>query len=218
VSTLLAGHWLGERVATDILVLASKGRAFRSLDTLITQQGGQHVLYHPVIVAPAPACRPASSRKPGQPAQPMSVLRWGRVEPAGEDHRAAGQPRRLAQRRLVDRIVAVVGNLVCGPLGGTGAAAATVGSVLTGGDRKSVRTANRPSSSDVDAVGSMDASLGPLCQGRSPTALSRSIPFRRPTSSSIPRVTPDHPADSTHPPADRHGRCVPLRGVSHTAT
>jgi hypothetical protein len=42
---LPAGHWLGERAATDIFVLARKGRAFRSLDTLITRQGGQHVLY-----------------------------------------------------------------------------------------------------------------------------------------------------------------------------
>lgn len=42
---LPAGHWLGERAATDILVLARKGRAFRSLHTLITRQGGQHVLY-----------------------------------------------------------------------------------------------------------------------------------------------------------------------------
>ena len=42
---LPAGHWLGERAANDILVLARKGRAFRSLNTLITQQGGEHVLY-----------------------------------------------------------------------------------------------------------------------------------------------------------------------------
>lgn len=42
---LPAGHWLGERAATDILVLARKGRAFSSLNTLITRQGGQHVLY-----------------------------------------------------------------------------------------------------------------------------------------------------------------------------
>jgi hypothetical protein len=42
---LPAGHWLGQRAATDVLVLARKGRAFRSLDTLITCQGGQHVLY-----------------------------------------------------------------------------------------------------------------------------------------------------------------------------
>jgi hypothetical protein len=32
---LPSGHWRGERAATDILVLARKGRAFRSLDTLI---------------------------------------------------------------------------------------------------------------------------------------------------------------------------------------
>lgn len=42
---LPAGHWLGERAATDILVLARKRRAFRSLDPLITRQGGKHVLY-----------------------------------------------------------------------------------------------------------------------------------------------------------------------------
>jgi len=40
-----AGHWTGERAATDILVLARKGRAFASLDTLIARQGGMHVLY-----------------------------------------------------------------------------------------------------------------------------------------------------------------------------
>lgn len=37
---LPAGHWLGEHAATDILVLARKGRAFRSLSTLVTNQGG----------------------------------------------------------------------------------------------------------------------------------------------------------------------------------
>jgi hypothetical protein len=42
---LPSGHWRGERVATDILVLASKGRAFRSLDTLVVRQSGQQVLY-----------------------------------------------------------------------------------------------------------------------------------------------------------------------------
>ncbi|HEX9034037.1 MAG TPA: hypothetical protein VF834_19525 [Streptosporangiaceae bacterium] len=42
---LPAGHWTGERAATDILVLARKGRVFTSLDTLIARQGGKHVLY-----------------------------------------------------------------------------------------------------------------------------------------------------------------------------
>jgi hypothetical protein len=42
---LPAGHWHGERAATDILVLARKRRAFSSLDTLIARQGGEHVLY-----------------------------------------------------------------------------------------------------------------------------------------------------------------------------
>lgn len=43
--SLSSGHWFGERAATDILVLAGKGRAFRSLDTLLVRQGGQQVLY-----------------------------------------------------------------------------------------------------------------------------------------------------------------------------
>jgi hypothetical protein len=42
---LPAGHWRGERAATDVLVLARKGRAFSSLDTLIARQGGEHVLH-----------------------------------------------------------------------------------------------------------------------------------------------------------------------------
>jgi hypothetical protein len=39
------GHWQGERAARDILALASKGKAFRSLGSLITRQGGPQVLY-----------------------------------------------------------------------------------------------------------------------------------------------------------------------------
>lgn len=41
---LPAGHWNGERAATDILVLACKGKAFRSLDKLLIRQGGPQVL------------------------------------------------------------------------------------------------------------------------------------------------------------------------------
>jgi hypothetical protein len=43
--TLPAGHWTGARAATDILVLARKGKAFRSLDKLLIRQGGPHVLH-----------------------------------------------------------------------------------------------------------------------------------------------------------------------------
>ena len=43
-TTLPPGHWTGERAATDILVLARKGRAFRSLDKLLTRHGGPQVL------------------------------------------------------------------------------------------------------------------------------------------------------------------------------
>jgi hypothetical protein len=39
------GHWLGERAARDILALAGKGRAFRSLGSLITRHGGPQVLH-----------------------------------------------------------------------------------------------------------------------------------------------------------------------------
>lgn len=39
------GHWQGERAARDILALAGKGRAFRSLGPLLTRQGGLQVLY-----------------------------------------------------------------------------------------------------------------------------------------------------------------------------
>ncbi len=53
--SLPAGHWLGERAATDILVLARKGRAFGSLDTLIARQGGQHVLYGSALTLAAAA-------------------------------------------------------------------------------------------------------------------------------------------------------------------
>lgn len=44
LTVLPAGHWIGERAATDILVLARKGRAFTSLDKLITRQGSPQVL------------------------------------------------------------------------------------------------------------------------------------------------------------------------------
>ncbi len=50
---LPAGHWLGQRAATDILALARKGRAFRSIDTLIVKQGGKNVLYGSVLTLAA---------------------------------------------------------------------------------------------------------------------------------------------------------------------
>jgi hypothetical protein len=46
------GHWLGERAARDILALAGKARAFRSLGPLIARQGGQHVLYGTLSPSP----------------------------------------------------------------------------------------------------------------------------------------------------------------------
>lgn len=43
-ATLPAGHWNGERAANDIIALARKGKAFRSLDKLLIRQGGPQVL------------------------------------------------------------------------------------------------------------------------------------------------------------------------------
>jgi hypothetical protein len=53
LTRLPAGHWTGERAARDILTLARKGRAFASLDAVITRQGGQHVLYGSALVLAA---------------------------------------------------------------------------------------------------------------------------------------------------------------------
>jgi hypothetical protein len=50
---LPAGHWLGKRAASDILALARTGRAFRSLDVLIVEQGGKNVLYGSVLTLAA---------------------------------------------------------------------------------------------------------------------------------------------------------------------
>jgi hypothetical protein len=52
---LPAGHWVGERAAADILTLAAKARAFRSLDALIARQGGRHVLYGSALALAAAA-------------------------------------------------------------------------------------------------------------------------------------------------------------------
>jgi hypothetical protein len=50
---LPAGHWMGERAARDVLTLAAKGRAFRSLDALNIRQGGLHLLYGSALAAAA---------------------------------------------------------------------------------------------------------------------------------------------------------------------
>lgn len=44
IVALPAGHWSGERAATDILALARKGKAFHTLDKLLIRQGGPQVL------------------------------------------------------------------------------------------------------------------------------------------------------------------------------
>jgi hypothetical protein len=44
VIRLPAGHWFGKRTAVNVLALARKGRAFQSLGSLITGQGGPQLL------------------------------------------------------------------------------------------------------------------------------------------------------------------------------
>ena len=65
LTKLPAGHWTGERAATDILTLAGKGRAFASLDSLIVRQSGQHVLYGSALALAA--ALQAWSRHAGTP-------------------------------------------------------------------------------------------------------------------------------------------------------
>jgi hypothetical protein len=50
---LPAGRWNGERAATDILALARKGKAFRSLDRLLVRRGGPQVLNGSVLALAA---------------------------------------------------------------------------------------------------------------------------------------------------------------------
>lgn len=50
---LPAGHWNGERAATDMLALAQKGKASRSLDKLLVRQGGPQVLAGSVLALAA---------------------------------------------------------------------------------------------------------------------------------------------------------------------
>ncbi len=43
------GHWVGERAAVDVLALAGKAKAFRSLDKLTITHGGYRLLYGAAI-------------------------------------------------------------------------------------------------------------------------------------------------------------------------
>lgn len=52
---LPGGHWAGERAAIDVLALARKGRAFRSLDKLTLTHGGHGLLYGAALALAAAA-------------------------------------------------------------------------------------------------------------------------------------------------------------------
>ena len=65
LTRLPAGHWTGERAATDLITLARKRRAFASLDSLIARQGGRHVLYGSALALAA--ALQAWSRHAGTP-------------------------------------------------------------------------------------------------------------------------------------------------------
>ena len=69
MTRLPAGHWTGQRAATDILTLARKGRAFGSLDSLIARQGGRHVLYGSALALAA-----ALQARAAQTGTPVSDL------------------------------------------------------------------------------------------------------------------------------------------------
>lgn len=68
VIRLPAGHWFGQRAAVNVLALARKGRAFQSLGSLITRQGGPQLL--------AGSCLALAA----------AVMAWSRTEgtPVGE--------------------------------------------------------------------------------------------------------------------------------------
>ena len=72
---LPAGHWVGERAAADILVLARKGRAFRSLGKLLGQQGGPQVLYGSAIALAAAIKRWADLGGTSVPDLTRTILR-----------------------------------------------------------------------------------------------------------------------------------------------
>jgi hypothetical protein len=52
---LPGGHWVGERAAIDVLALAGKARAFRSLDKLTLRHGGHGLLYGAALAMAAAA-------------------------------------------------------------------------------------------------------------------------------------------------------------------
>ena len=68
IVALPAGHWNGERAATDILALARKGKAFRSLDKLLIRQGGPQ---GPQRIS----TRPRRHRRRGRPNEPHNPQR-----------------------------------------------------------------------------------------------------------------------------------------------
>jgi hypothetical protein len=62
---LPSGHWLGQHLATEVLALDCKGRAFRSLDTPLTRQGGNELSYGSArALAAALGAWPTSTKTP----------------------------------------------------------------------------------------------------------------------------------------------------------
>jgi hypothetical protein len=74
-TTLPKGHWTGGRAATDILVLAGKGKAFRSLHTLITKQGSHQLLPGCALALAAAANSWAELSSTSRPALIRSIIR-----------------------------------------------------------------------------------------------------------------------------------------------
>lgn len=73
--TLPTGHWNGERAAIDILALARKGKAFRSLEKLLIRQGGPQVLNGSVLALAATVAAHAAANNTDTSAMIQTLIR-----------------------------------------------------------------------------------------------------------------------------------------------
>lgn len=73
--TLPTGHWNGERAAIDILALARKGKAFRSLEKLLIRQGGPQVLSGSVLALAATVAAHAAANNTDTSAMIQTLIR-----------------------------------------------------------------------------------------------------------------------------------------------
>lgn len=90
---LPAGRWPAERVAQDLLALAAKGRAFRSLDTLMARRGGKEVLWGSALAVAAVLStwsQLSARRWPSSRAPSFAELQSLQIGGSGSARRASG--------------------------------------------------------------------------------------------------------------------------------